>query len=662
MILAGAACGGRLVAAEEDQWVRRSMMPPVGLPSGFEKVGPLAKNLWIFNSLYVPGKVSSEDAFYITTFNSSDLGQLIRLDHRRNRAKAWIIPVGIGSWGLIRARDGNLYMGSYNGGSLMCFDPEKETWIRLPQMSEEYRRQEFIICDLAEAPNNDLYYGTYPGCRLVRFDRDKGVLADVGSPAPEENYLRDVRITPGGVVLCGVGTQRARTVAYFPRERRFQTLTPAEYPSAGSASPIVTESYITEILADKIITYNGRTLEVSRVFDVPAGAGNFVEFGDDTLLFQQEREGLYRFELRNGKTSVYRRVALPPLTGRMYLTRDEEVFYSRVQSYALVTKGTTKSEWRRIPVDGLGQNIFWLNTFSDGRIFGGPELGQTLFAWDPHTHALLSYDQVIDVSGEIYYAIPYEGRLYTVSYVEATLAVFDPAKPWNQGNEPDSNPRTILHIPEHQYRPVGGIQLGPDGKMYIGTQPDYGMLGGALSVFDPKTERIEVFRNIVPDQQITAVAADAKWVYAAAHPQGGGGAKPHAGTGHFFVWDPTAKKIVFDQPLAERESIHGLACAGGRAYFIAGKRLCEYDHAAGKLRVVREFERPVPVPNQSFKAAPDGTLWGILGRRLAHIVPQEDRVDFIPETAGHAHGGLAIGLDGAIYFGCGTEMWIYRPK
>src|ERR1035437_9970536 len=90
MVLAGAACGGRLVAAEEDQWVRRSMMPPVGLPSGIEKVGPLAKNLWIFNSLYVPGKVSSEDAFYITTFNSSDLGQLIRLDHRRNRAKAWM--------------------------------------------------------------------------------------------------------------------------------------------------------------------------------------------------------------------------------------------------------------------------------------------------------------------------------------------------------------------------------------------------------------------------------------------------------------------------------------------------------------------------------------------------------------------------------------------
>jgi hypothetical protein len=662
MMITGAALGGRLLGAEESQWVRRSTMLPVRLPAGFDSVGPMAKNLWIFKSLYDAGKRPGEDAFYITTFNSSDLGQLIRLDHRRNRAKAWTIPVGIGSWGLIRSRDGNLYMGSYNGGSLMCFDLGKETWSKLPQMDEEYREKESIICDLVEAPNNDIYYGTYPGCRLVRFDRDKGTLEDVGCPAPDENYLRVLRVTPGGVVLCGVATQRGRTVAYFPRERRFQTLTPPEYQQAGAASPIVTESYVTEILAGKIITYNARTLELSRVFDAPKGAGNFVEFEDDTLLYQQERAGLYRFGLRDGSVREHRRLALPPLTGRMYLTRDEEIFYPRVQSYALVTKNTTKPEWRRIPMDGLGQNIFWLNTFPDGRIFGGPELGQTLFAWDPKTHALASYDQVVDVSGEVYYGIPYENRLYTVSYVEATLAVFDPDKPWNQGNQRNSNPRTILRIPEHQYRPVGGIQLGPDGKMYIGTQPDYGMLGGALSVFDPKTERLEVFRNIVPDQQITAVAADAHWVYAAASPGGGGGAKPRAKVGHFFVWDPRAKKIVFDLPLGERESVHGLACAGGRTYFVAGKRFCEYDHATGKLRVVREFERSMRVPNQSFRAASDGTLWAVLNRSLVHIVPRESRVDSIPQTAGHVHGGLTIGLDGAVYFGCGTDMWAYRAK
>jgi len=332
-----------------------------------------------------------------------------------------------------------------------------------------------------------------------------------------------------------------------------------------------------------------------------------------------------------------------------------------VQSYTLIGPRTTRYEWKRIPVDGLGQNIFWLNTFSDGRIFGGPELGQTLFAWNPKTARLDSYDQVADYSGEIYYAIAYRNKLYSISYIKAILTVFDPSRPWNQGTAKDSNPRTILHVPDSQYRPVGGIHLGPGNKMYIGTHPNYGMLGGALSVFAPETEQIEVHRNIIPDQQIVAVAADRQWVYAASDPGGGGGAKPRSKTGRFFVWDPRTKKIVYDLELEPRAGIHALACVNGCVYFARGRQFCEYNHATGKLRTVAELDKPARVPNQSLRACRDGTLWAIFSRQLARIDPRRNKAEFYEETSGRAHGGLTIGLDGTVYFGAGTDMWIHQP-
>jgi streptogramin lyase len=621
----------------------------------------MAKNLWLFNALSAPEE-SSGGVFYLTTFNSAGLGQLIRLDTSSNQAKSWTIPVGIGSWDIIRGRDGNLYLGSYNGGTLMCFDPRKERWIAVAQMSEGYRKKEFIIASLVQTPNNNIYYGTYPGCRLVRCDLDKGVIEDVGSPAPEENYLRGLETTAAGVVLCSVATQRARTVAYMPKTKSFKTLTPEEFQRPGFSPPVVTANYIAEAMAGKIITYNARTLNLSRVYDSPDETSSFVPYKDDQVLYQQGREGLYLFDLRNGKKSEFRRTPLPPSTARTYLTKAKEALYLRVQSYTVIGPRTSSYEWKRIPVDGLGQGIFWLNTFSDGRIFGGPELGQTMFAWDPKSGRLDSYDQVVEFSGEIYYAIPYRGKLYTISYIKAILAVYDPARPWNQGTGKDSNPRTILHIPDSQYRPVGGIHLGPGGKMYIGTQPNYGMLGGALSVFDPETESVEVHRHIIPDQQITAVATDAKWVYAASSPGGGGGAKAKGRTGHFFVWDPAAKKIVYDLELEPGRGISAMTSVNGCVYFLMGRAFSEYNHATGKLRTVVELEKPARIPNQSLRACQDGTLWAILSGQLARIDPRENRIDFLKETAGHAQDGLTVGADGTIYFGAGTDMWIHKPE
>lgn len=647
--------------SQGNDFVRTKTLKLHTVAPGFGQIGPVATNLWTFNALDVYDPKLKTDVFYITSFNSASRGQLIRLDYRHNRAKSWTIPVGIGSWGIIQGKDGNIYLGSYNGGELLCFNPRTEKWIPLPQASEAFRKKEFIICDLAQAPNGDIYYGTYPGCHLVCYNPHTRKVTDLGKVA-DENYLRNIAVTPEGIVLCGVGTRFGRIVAYDPSTHRFHTLTPERYRLPGvTAKPLVSPHFVVELAGDNILIFQTKTLHLLRTVKLP-GASGISLLDANHIIFQMGYGNIEKLDLRNGEKSVYYKSPGAVPSGRWFLARGGNLLGMRVQSYIFVNVKDHTTVRHRIPVDGLGQEVLWLRSFPNGLIYGGPSLGQTLFSYNPRNHELISYDQVMDEGGEIYYGIPYDGKLYTISYVEATLVVFDPARPWNQGNSPGSNPRTILHIPKQQYRPVGGIHLGPGNKMYIGTQPDYGLIGGAISVFDPATEKLEVYRNIVPNEEISAVATDEKYVYCGADPSGGGGSKAVATNSHFIVWNPKTRKIVFDQVLKTRHGLGAIAAVNGHAYFVTAGQLMDYDSQAGTLKAIYHFDHPRSVPLESLQAAKDGTLWGILGGELAHVIPARQEVHFFPETAGKATTGLTIAADGTIYFGSRTHVWTYHPK
>jgi streptogramin lyase len=332
-----------------------------------------------------------------------------------------------------------------------------------------------------------------------------------------------------------------------------------------------------------------------------------------------------------------------------------------VQSYVYLDCHTHRVTHATIPIDHPAQELRWLASSPDGTIYGGPSLGQTFFSFNPTNRRLTAYDQVNDRTGEIYYGIPYKGRLYTISYAEAGLSVFDPAKPWEPGESQFSNPRTIFYLPEDQYRPVGGIHLGPDGKMYIGTQPDYGLLGGALSVYSPSREEVRVYRNLIPQEEIVAIATDDRYVYCVSDIQGGEGSKAVALHAHFFVWDPQTRSTVWDYTFPDGRGVAALTATNGHVYFVRGSELMDFDVDARTLKAAHQFAHPRPAPSESLKAAKDGTIFGIFGDELGRYDPSTGTMQLFPETLGHVSSGLAIGVDGTVYFGNHTSMWMYKP-
>ncbi len=664
LLMAAECCVlGSVMSAQvaQDPMVQSSVMEPVKVADRLWKVGPMARNLWPFNALNVYDKKLGRDVFYITSFNSVG-GQLIKLDYRRNEAKSWKMPAGIGSWGIIEGKDGDLYMGSYNEGKLMRFDPRHEVWVDLPQASEEFRKKESIICTLAQAPDGSIYYGTYPGAHLVHYDPKAQTVTDLGR-AGDENYLRHMVVTPSGMVISRIGTSKPRTVVYDPKTKEFSQLTPKEYSAAGvMPSPMVTKKYLVEPMANSALLYDVKTLKFLRA--LPLGekdeASGFVMIDDSHMVFGVGKE-MKSLDLETGKVTLYFKQGRE-IVNNWHLAGDGRLMGLRVQSYFLMDAKKDKLEVHMTPVEGLGQNLLWLRSTREGLVYGGPELGQTMFSYEPEKKVLRSYGQVVDVGGEIYYGVPHDGKLYTISYIEGTLAVFDSAKKWNQGSDADANPRMIMHMPDQQYRPQGGIHVGPGGKLYIGTQPNYGMLGGALSVFDPKTEKIEIFRNLVQDEEIMAVATDDKLVYAESDRFGGGGSKPTATGVHFLVWNPETKKTIFDHVFPDTANFGAIAAVNGRAYFATEGKLWEYDRATNTLTAAMELGGDWKAPLESLQAAADGTLWAVLNKSLVHLMPKEKRFEVISGTEGAAHSGLTIGPDGTVLFGSRVDVWMYKPE
>jgi streptogramin lyase len=675
LIFASGSPGGSQSSPAHSKFVESSTVREEAISPHLEIVRNASTNLWTFNALDSYDPVWQNEVFYITSFviggNPPQRGQLIELDYRRNRAAAWTIPTGIGSWGIIKGQDGNLYLGSYYGGKLMCFNPRTKTWLPMPQASAEFRRQNPIITDLVQAPDGRIYYGTFPGAHLAVYDPHAKTVEDLGKVA-NEKYVRWLAVTHDGIILCGVGPQHARVIAYNPRTRSLRTITPEEDLTPGAFSkPLASDRYVIEGQQNpggNVLVYDPTTLELLHVYRVPLrnnGSGNqsiFTLVDSTHVLYQDDRLRLMQLDLATGERSVVFADPGTAANNRWYFDREGNLLGLLVQSYVYLNRATGKVTDVPIPIRHPAQDILWLNTAPDGIIYGGPPFGQNMFAFDPKNHQLTSYDQVVDRTGEIYYGIPYDGKIYEISYAEGILSDFDPRRPWNPGPRPTSNPRTILFLGDNQYRPVGGIHLGPGQKMYIGTQPDYGLLGGALSIFDPATGSIETLRNIIPDEEISAIATDDRYVYCEADPSGGMGAVPTATQVHFFVWNPATRRIVFDQTLAKDGAFDSIATVNGHAYFVSGSAVMDYDSGQRKLSTLLRFKHPIAVPPESLKAAKDGTIFGIFGDELGRIRPGARRLELYPKTAGRATSGLAIGLDGTVYFGSYTDLGIYHPR
>lgn len=588
-----------------------------------------------------------EEVLYFDCAQRGNRLFLLQISPQTDAVRQWSAPVGEGAWAMAIAPDKRVYLGTWESGYLLRFDPGQPDKgiesLGKPSEAETY------IWQLAEAQDGRLYGCTYPGAKLVRYDPATGKSEDLGRADPEEMYARSVAASTNGYVYIGIGTKRAQIVRFDP--------------STGSKQPLLRESE--------------RPPGTGQVFTADEGSV-YAQVGTNAFLCDGDK---------------LKPVTAPP-PPRPTKLRDGRVLTKwsvergRI-SYELMQAGDAAGHAVRkeAKFEGAGVDLFVIGSGPNGKIFGSTALPLEMFGFDPATRTLSDLGNPTDVGGEIYSFASDATQLYLCAYPGSFLSIYDPARAWNYGKAKDSNPRGIGPMGDGHLRPHAMV-IGPDGRVYVGSLPPYGQTGGSMGIYDPKEDKVvENYRHVVTNQGISALcfAPDTKLLFGGSCIEAGGGGTILAREAVVFLWDVAGRKKLAEKVVVTGDSMISVLAA------VPGSRRGNEPQAEGATETdtprylgARIFGVSLPsstlfvlnaangqvltrakIPYGNFHDVSLGwhdghkKLYGLAGQTVFSVDPDTYSFAVVAESKERISCGFAV-TDTGIYFGSGTRLMRWR--
>ena len=567
-----------------------------------------------------PGKTGKMDTIYLSFGQYKAPLFLLAVHPDTGKIKQFNGPLSseMGSWGFTIDHENRIYLGSYYNAHLLRFDPKTEEWDDLGRPGGE---SESFICKITTGKDGKIWGGTFPSAKLFSYDPKTGVTQNYGRMDSDQFYCYP---TAGedGLIYCAIQFEKMDIVVFHPEIQTNTSLIPSESRKPGQVSLVKGKD-------GKIYTKFSTS---EQWFRIERGE-KLVEVPKSDVPFPQS--------------------GLPD--GRQF-----SVFGN---SLLRIENPATKEE-KKIPLqyEAAGSYIFVVSTGPEGKIYGSSMLPLRLFVYDPFTQTHHNLGRASYANGEIYSMDSYEGKIYACSYPEARLSVYDPKKPLKFGDQEDSNPKDLGPIGDRQYRPRTMI-AGPHGRVYIGSYPDYGHLGGAISVYDPEKNQRRVYRHIVQNQSIASLAYIEKFDLLAGGSSIRGGTGTHAieKNAKLILWDPKEEKKVFEMiPIPEAKTILSLAVTvDGMLYGITdNEKVFVFDSEKREVRKVFDlgFKEPREI---SLQLGPDIRLYGLAREAIFFIDPRNDEVSLVAHPSVPISSGMAISGQ-KIYFGSGANLYEFE--
>jgi hypothetical protein len=567
-----------------------------------------------------PGKTGALDTIYLSFGQYNAPLFLLAVNPDTGRMKQFNGPLSseMGSWGFTIDQENRIYLGSYYNARLLRFNPKTEEWEDLGRPGGE---TESFICALTTAPDGKIWGGTYPSAKLFCYDPKTGVSEDFGRIDSDQFYCYP---TAGedGLIYCAIQFEKMDIVVFDPQKKVKKSLIAPDSRRPG-----------------RVNLFRGKDAKI------------YAHFVSSDQWFRVE-DGERLVEVSRSDISLILKVLA-----------DGRDFYF-VDNHLLKIRNPVTKEEKEIPLryEAAGSFIFVVGAGPEGRIYGSSMLPLRLFVYNPQTQSLDNLGKVPHVNGEIYSMGLLDKKLYLCSYPEARLSVYDPKKPLRFGDGEDVNPKDLGRIGGEQYRPRAMI-AGPHGRVYIGSYPDYGLLGGAIGVYDPMKNEKRVYRHIVQNQSIASLAYIDKLDLIAAGSSVRGGTGTHAveKEARLILWDPREEKKIFEViPVPEARTILSLATTvDGIIYGITNnEKVFVFDPEKREVRQIFDlgFKEPREI---SLFLGPDLRLYGLAKEAIFFIDPRNDEVTRVGKPPVPIHSGMAI-LGRKIYYGSGANLWEFE--
>ncbi len=481
-------------------------------------------------------------------------------------------------WGLCAHSNGLAYASLGSGG---VFEMNAATGeVRLIGMPPE---GEQVVWELYEASDGNLYGGTYPGAKLARVNLATDQIEDLGRMDPEQKYVRTIAVE-GDYVYCGCGVTRPSVWAYhIPTGEKTQLLPDEAREGAGWGRAIKRSDGRVYVYGNGKLYWRMSGLEMERVETMPGLPINELE--DGTRLFAYDAAGPER---------VY-----------LAVTPDGERHDVHFQ------------------YECSGTKLWDVFAGPDGRVYGNTHTPITLFMADPATGATEVLGDPVGHAGQVYASTWIDGKLHMAAYSDCTYTVWDPARPWDFGTEPESNPRRLGKTSRDLQR-AGDLILAPDGRhTIVAGLPGYGRMGGAVVIVDPEAQEFEVFDDVVapqspwslsttPDDDIIAIGTT---LYS------GSGADYEVTPGRLVLWNWRTHEIVSEvTPWEDEVQINSLLLLGNELWMCGAPNgyIAIYDFERGEI--VHDEDYDYGAARLLYRPE-DGMIYGSFGGWVTRIDP-----------------------------------------
>jgi len=479
-------------------------------------------------------------------------GAAVLIDYEAGQSRVLPFPAGSGGWDMTETAPGKLLFESLSPLHLIPVDlhtgeVDEKGVVPVPQSEYAWR--------LIAGPQGWVYFGSYPTYHVYRYYPPTRKVEDLGRVlGPEGNlYVRQIGVTNDGWLLCSVANEKLGIVAIELATKKQHWLIDAEKETDAPALTTL-DGVVYTSLGGRLKQFDAATVGLKDAVVPPAPAGlhwtsmlpsstpqRKVLWGSDGTLYLLEDgkapQPMWNLALRGGWV--------------VGVDDKNRVLGIRGQDYFVASPMARSIEPKPMAPQAPPVVMHFLRADPQGGVTGGPTFGQTLFRFDAARDLLQNTPQVLDGSGEVYDGQWLHGKFYFIAYVRGDIAVWDPAQPWDQWS--NINPHRLdTYHDKGLIRPIGGLVVGPGGRLYGGWSGKYGVAGGGLTEYDIATGKSRVWSNEIfaPAMSIGKIAADEKYVYGVTSNYFSGIQRPHKPL-VFWVFDPATEQVVWKQPLED---------------------------------------------------------------------------------------------------------------
>jgi outer membrane protein assembly factor BamB len=585
----------------------------------FRDLGIPIKEAVVWGAYIGPGKSGEKDTIYVSLGRYNESMSLLAINPDTGETKQFDSPIHseMGSWGFTIDNENRIYVGTYYNAHLLRFDPKTEKW---EDLGRPAGATESFICALTTSPDGKIWGGTFPSAKLFSYDPKTGETKDYGRMDEKQFYCYPIAGLDG-LIYCAIRFEKTNIIIFDPMKGEKISLIPIGERKPGWLSLIK---------------------------------------GEDGKIYSKLPSGKW-FRITESKKLVEVKELEIPFPKRSLPDGRE---FQLIENHTIRIFNPIKKEKKDIPLryEASGAFIFLVGSGPEDRIYGSSMLPLRLFVYDPKDKSLINLGKASYSNGEIYSMVSYDGKLYFCSYPNARISVYDPKKSVRFGDDEDANPRDLGPLGEGQDRPRAMIK-GPNGKLYIGTYPDYGLHGGALSVYDPKTKEKRVYRHIISNQSIASLAYIKKFnlIVAGSSIKGGGGTRAIEKEARIILWDPKEEKKIFEIiPIAGAKTVLSISVINeGLVYGITDQeKVFVFDPEKKEIKKVFDLGLKEPL-EISLIYGQDGLIYGLTKSEIFLIDPKKDQIKTIAQSPVPITAGIAIS-GGKIYFGSYAHLYEFE--